>query len=286
MALAIFLLLSQGTEARDRRHRRRHPVAVALEPFLLVRSVVHAVADPIVYQAPRVVAAPIRAAHARHLRIFRGREVEEDEDENENDQEASAEDDEPIRVAYYSKTQPEASIRRERAGNDDDADNSDDHQRAGSVQDDFEEDAATHPTVGGQQAVLRHGVAHAPASAPARVRNAISAANTLRNKPYIWGGGHGSFNDRGYDCSGTVSFALHHAGALATPLPSIDFMRYGERGRGRWITIYARPGHTFAVIAGLRLDTTDFRNGGNSGPRWHADARDTRGYVARHPAGM
>ena len=63
-------------------------------------------------------------------------------------------------------------------------------------------------------------------------------------------------------------------------------MRYGERGRGRWITIYARPGHTFAVIAGLRLDTTDFLNGGNTGPRWHADGRDTRGYVARHPAGL
>jgi hypothetical protein len=63
-------------------------------------------------------------------------------------------------------------------------------------------------------------------------------------------------------------------------------MRYGERGRGRWITVYSRRGHTFAVIAGLRLDTTDFQNGGNTGPRWHVDGRDTRGYVARHPAGM
>jgi hypothetical protein len=83
-----------------------------------------------------------------------------------------------------------------------------------------------------------------------------------------------------------VSFALHGAGALGSPLPSSKFMHYGERGRGRWITIYSRRGHTFAMIAGLRLDTTDFQTGGNTGPRWHGDGRDTRGYVARHPAGM
>ncbi len=140
--------------------------------------------------------------------------------------------------------------------------------------------------VSGKHAVLRNGVAHPPSNAPAAVRNAIVAANSLRRKPYVWGGGHGSFNDRGYDCSGTVSFALHGAGVLGAPLPSSEFTRFGERGRGRWITIYARSGHTFAVIAGLRLDTTDFRNGGNTGPRWHADPRDTRGYVARHPAGL
>jgi hypothetical protein len=133
---------------------------------------------------------------------------------------------------------------------------------------------------------LRNGIAYAPAHAPQGVKNAIWAANTLRRKPYTWGGGHGSFYDRGYDCSGTVSFALHGAGAIAAPLPSRDFISYGQRGRGRWLTIYARPGHTFAVFAGLRLDTTDFQNGGNTGPRWHADLRDTRGYVARHPAGL
>lgn len=139
---------------------------------------------------------------------------------------------------------------------------------------------------GGNRARLRHGIAIAPENAPPRVKNAIAAANRLRGKPYIWGGGHGSFSDRGYDCSGTVSVALHGAGALESPLPSSELMRYGERGRGRWITIYARPGHTFAVIAGLRLDTTDFAMGGNVGPGWHLDGRDTRGFVARHPAGM
>jgi cell wall-associated NlpC family hydrolase len=148
------------------------------------------------------------------------------------------------------------------------------------------EDHGAKPMVTGSRAVLRNGIAYAPSQAPESVKNAIWAANTLRRKPYVWGGGHGSFYDGGYDCSGTVSFALHGAGALSSPLPSSEFMSYGERGRGRWITVYSRRGHTFAVIAGLRLDTTDFQNGGNSGPRWHEDARDTRGYVARHPAGM
>ena len=142
------------------------------------------------------------------------------------------------------------------------------------------------PTVPGKIALLKRGVAFAPAKAPLPVKRAIWAANQLRSKPYRWGGGHASFFDIGYDCSGTVSFALRGAGALESPLPSSDLMRFGERGRGRWITVYARSGHTFAVIAGLRLDTTDFMNGGNTGPRWHEDGRDTSGYVARHPAGM
>ena len=140
--------------------------------------------------------------------------------------------------------------------------------------------------VSGSRAVLRGGVAYAPSHAPQSVKNAIWAANTLRRKPYVWGGGHGTFYDRGYDCSGTVSFALHGAGVLNSPLPSSDLMRFGERGRGRWMTVYSRSGHTFAVIAGLRLDTTDLGRGGDVGPRWYEDGRDTSGYVARHPVGM
>lgn len=142
------------------------------------------------------------------------------------------------------------------------------------------------PTVAGSRAVLRNGVAYAPSEAPANVKSAIWAVNTIRSKPYHWGGGHGSFTDSGYDCSGTVSFALHHAGVLNQPLPSSDLLRFGERGRGRWITIYSRRGHTFATIAGLRLDTTDFRYGGNVGPRWHTDGRETWGFEARHPIGL
>lgn len=148
------------------------------------------------------------------------------------------------------------------------------------------ENTDSHPVVNGKRAVLRNGVAYAPTSAPANVKSAIWAVNTIRRKPYVWGGGHGSFSAPGYDCSGTISFALHNAGMLGAPLPSSDFLRYGERGRGRWITIYSRPGHTFAVIAGLRLDTTDFRYGRDIGPRWHTDFRDPRGFDARHPVGL
>ena len=144
----------------------------------------------------------------------------------------------------------------------------------------------SQPVVPGNRAVLRNGIAYAPANAPDSVKHAIWAVNSIRNRPYVWGGGHGSFHDYGYDCSGTVSFALHYAGMLGQPLPSSDFLRYGERGRGRWVTIYSRHGHVFAMIAGLRLDTTDFRYGGDVGPRWYADGRDTGSYVARHPAAL
>jgi hypothetical protein len=165
--------------------------------------------------------------------------------------------------------------------------------RAARIGDDEEDSAMpdsgsrrSGPTVPGNRAVLRHGVAYAPANAPERVKSAIWAVNSICYKPYHWGGGHGSFYDSGYDCSGTVSFALHNAGALSQPLPSSDLLRYGERGCGRWITIYSRRGHTFATIAGLRLDTTDLRYGGDVGPRWHMDGRSTWGFEARHPAGL
>lgn len=142
------------------------------------------------------------------------------------------------------------------------------------------------PMVAGSRAILRHGIAYAPAEAPDNVKRAIWAVNALRDKPYKWGGGHGSFFDSGYDCSGTVSYALYHAGLLHSPLASSEFTGYGYSGSGRWITVYARHGHTFAVIAGLRLDTTDFYYGGDVGPRWHNDGRSTWGFTARHPRGV
>jgi hypothetical protein len=142
----------------------------------------------------------------------------------------------------------------------------------------------SRPLVAGSRAIVRSGVAYAPANAPEAVKQAIWATNSLRRKPYKWGGGHGSFYDSGYDCSGTVCFALHYAGVLGSPVPSSDLRNFGENGRGRWITIYSRPGHTFAMIAGLRLDTTGYY--GTEGPRWHADGRDTWGYEARHPVGL
>jgi cell wall-associated NlpC family hydrolase len=181
-----------------------------------------------------------------------------------------------VHVAYYApRAQPSVSAPTgpDEVSTDDDSDSV--PRKDGS-----------HPMVAGNRAVLRNGIAYMPAQAPQSVKNAIWAANTLRHKPYVWGGGHGTFNDRGYDCSGTVSFALHYAGLLATPMPSSDFCRYGTRGRGRWITIYSRHGHTFAVIAGLRLDTTDLRYGGDVGPRWYVQGRDTGGFEARHPVGL
>ncbi len=177
-----------------------------------------------------------------------------------------------VNVAYYA---PHAIIRPSQAEEDDEASAMPEIASRGSK-----------PTVSGNRAVLRNGVAYAPSNAPNSVKSAIWAVNTIRTKPYHWGGGHGSFSDSGYDCSGTVSFALHNAGVLSAPLPSSDLLRFGERGRGRWITVYSRRGHTFAMIAGLRLDTTDFRYGGDVGPRWHNDGRDTGGFEARHPIGM
>jgi hypothetical protein len=178
----------------------------------------------------------------------------------------------PLRVAYYAPRPIPHALP-----------NHSDDERTGEPQMDFD---SNRPTVPGSRAVLRNGIAYAPANAPSSVKTAIWAVNSIRRKPYHWGGGHGSFYDSGYDCSGAVSFALHFAGALNQPLPSSDLLRYGERGRGRWITIYSRPGHTFAVIAGLRLDTTDFRYGGDVGPRWYTDGRNTWGFSARHPSGL
>jgi hypothetical protein len=178
----------------------------------------------------------------------------------------------PIRVAYYA---PRAIPHAVAPDSDDDS--------VDEPQMDF---GSNRPTVPGNRAILRNGIAYAPANAPSRVKAAIWAVNSIRHKPYHWGGGHGSFYDSGYDCSGAVSFALHFAGVLSQPLPSSDLLRYGERGHGRWITIYSRPGHTFAVIAGLRLDTTDFRYGGDVGPRWYTDGRSTWGFSARHPTGL
>ena len=136
------------------------------------------------------------------------------------------------------------------------------------------------------------GIAIPPIGAPQQVVDAINAANQIVTKPYIYGGGHRSFISKGYDCSGSVSYALHGAGLLDTPFDSSDFMKWGERGKGQWITVYTNPGHAFMMIAGLRFDT-GFRDhmgkvhgaAPGSGPRW-GGPRPTRGYKARHPLGL
>jgi hypothetical protein len=136
-------------------------------------------------------------------------------------------------------------------------------------------------------AVLVDGVAHAPAGAPPAVRRAIAAANRIVGKPYRYGGGHARAQDTGYDCSGTVSFALAGAGLLGAPLDSGALGRWGEAGRGRWITVFTNPGHAYVVIAGLRLDTSAAGDpGGGRGPRWRPVPRSAAGFTARHPAGL
>jgi cell wall-associated NlpC family hydrolase len=133
---------------------------------------------------------------------------------------------------------------------------------------------------GGATATLNSdGTATAPAEAPQAVKDAIAAANAITNTPYVYGGGHGSFESSGYDCSGSVSYALHGGGFLASPLDSTGFMTWGEPGPGNWITVYAAPGHAYAVIAGLRFDTS------GAPPRWQTEPRDPSGFVAVHPPG-
>jgi hypothetical protein len=145
----------------------------------------------------------------------------------------------------------------------------------------------TGPTVPGRVARLRNGQAAAPETAPLPVKRAIWAANELRTKPYRYGGGHKSFHDNAYDCSGTVSYALGAAGILKSPISSNEFRNFGERGRGKWITVYARNGHTFAIIAGLRLDTTPYLTAHDRwAPRWQSTIRLPFGFEARHPAGL
>ena len=110
----------------------------------------------------------------------------------------------------------------------------------------------------------------------------IAAGNRIAHKPYKYGGGHGSFSDSGYDCSGSVSYALHGGGLLGVPKDSGEFMSYGAPGKGRHITIYANPGHVYMVVHGRRFDTT----GASGGSRWQWEQRSSAGYTVRHPPGL
>jgi cell wall-associated NlpC family hydrolase len=136
----------------------------------------------------------------------------------------------------------------------------------------------------GSTAILLTGVALAPTDAPAAVQGVIDNANAIVGRPYIWGGGHGSFYSRGYDCSGAVSFALFGGGLIPEPLASTGLEHWGAPGPGKWITVYANAEHAFAEIAGLRFDTVGDAQG--TGPRWHLAPTDTSGFVARHPPGL
>ena len=136
-------------------------------------------------------------------------------------------------------------------------------------------------TPGESASYISESQASVPSEAPPAIAAAIEAANSIATTPYIWGGGHGSFESSGYDCSGAVSFALHGGGFLESPLDSTGLETWGEAGPGKWITVYANAGHAWMIIAGLAFDTV-----GGPGPRWHSSPVDsTEGFIARHPPG-
>ncbi len=135
----------------------------------------------------------------------------------------------------------------------------------------------------GKAIVGSDGLAVAPADAPEQVKAIIAAGNEIATKPYKYGGGHGKWNDTGYDCSGSMSYAFHGAGMLDRALDSSGFMSWGEAGKGQWVTIYAKGSHAYMVVAGLRFDTS---GRSDQGTRWQAKMRSSSGYTIRHPAGL
>jgi hypothetical protein len=130
---------------------------------------------------------------------------------------------------------------------------------------------------------LPNGIALPPLEAPGAVRQMIEAGNVIARSPYLWGGGHGKWVDKGYDCSGSVSFVLAAAGYLEAPLASGPLMSWGKPGPGKWVTIYSHEGHVWMVVAGIRFDTSGARE---TGSRWQNELRSTAGFVARHPPGL
>jgi cell wall-associated NlpC family hydrolase len=138
---------------------------------------------------------------------------------------------------------------------------------------------------GGKAKLLKNGKAIPPAGAPSQVVAAIEAGNRIRKRPYRYGGGHASFEDTGYDCSGAVSYLLGAAGLLSSPMPSGPMMSFGEPGKGRWFTVFAHGGHAYIKVAGVRFDTSSIGSGGN-GPRWRSTKRSAKGFTVRHPSGF
>jgi cell wall-associated NlpC family hydrolase len=136
---------------------------------------------------------------------------------------------------------------------------------------------------GAKGTVSPDGYAVPPASAPEVVKSVIAAGNAIAKTPYKWGGGHASWNDTGYDCSGSVSYALHGGGLLRSPLVSGDFARWGASGPGAWITLYANASHVYMVVAGLRFDTSARTQ---TGSRWTPEMRPAEGFAITHPDGL
>jgi cell wall-associated NlpC family hydrolase len=141
--------------------------------------------------------------------------------------------------------------------------------------------------VPGHTAHIVDGLAAAPIDAPLAIQEIIWAGNQIVGLPYIYGGGHASFISPGYDCSGTVSYALHGANLLSTPMDSTEFEGWGGGGVGTWVTIFANGGHAYMTVAGLRLDTSSANDPSNlQGPRWRPLRPENEGFVVRHPVGL
>jgi cell wall-associated NlpC family hydrolase len=130
---------------------------------------------------------------------------------------------------------------------------------------------------------MANGIALPPLEAPEEVKQIIEAGNIIARSPYLWGGGHGKWIDKGYDCSGSVSFALANAGLIEGPMASGPLMSWGKPGRGKWVTVWSSQGHVFMEVAGIRFDTSGQRIDGS---RWQNSMRSTSGFVARHPEGL
>jgi hypothetical protein len=147
----------------------------------------------------------------------------------------------------------------------------------------------SQPIVRGDRAKIIDGLAYAPSAAPLQVQKIIWAGDKIRHKPYLFGGGHGVWNDVGYDCSGSVSYVLHAAGLLKVSMDSTQFESWGVKGVGRWVTVYTNPAHAFIEVAGIRFDTSaadDPHPPPGTGPRWRPLMQSTRGFEARHPANL
>jgi hypothetical protein len=141
------------------------------------------------------------------------------------------------------------------------------------------------PAAPGEKAALVNGLAVAPDAAPEAVKEVIAAANSIATTPYLYAGGHGHWKSRGYDCSGSVGFALHGGDLLSRTEDSGEMERYGAAGRGDWITLYANAGHVYANIAGLWFDTAA-QSSANGDDRWSTRRiSPARGFVTRHPTG-
>ena len=191
---------------------------------------------------------------------------------------------EPEAGATAGARESRLAPRRERAAPDRTTELPQQRRRDASRAPGRDPDLAGAATAGARGATaLGNGVALPPLEAPEAVRQIIEAGNAIARTPYKWGGGHGRWQDTGYDCSGSVSFALAAAGLLDGPLDSGSLMSWGRPGRGRWVTVWANDGHVYLEVAGIRFDTSGARQ---TGSRWQNELRDGGGFVARHPDGL